>query len=152
LFWVEIINVLFFQIIRFSSEKPITGVFHLHKLFHAKHFTGHTTKYIYIKSTTVYVPSSELGLSHPLSPRNQREAHSPGGKGSGESQFRRLDKRLALCLLCGSYRLTYRTTQDVTIFVNYRVSLLTNDSLIKKNIYPKLKNLEKLHSVRKLDK
>ncbi len=37
------------------------------------------TKYIYIKSTTVYVPSSEMGLSHPLSrrqmcpsPRKQR--------------------------------------------------------------------------------
>ncbi len=26
-----------------------------------------TTKYLYIKSTTVYVPSSELGLFHPLS-------------------------------------------------------------------------------------
>ncbi len=26
----------------------------------------YTTKYMYIKSTTVYVPSSELGLSHPL--------------------------------------------------------------------------------------
>jgi hypothetical protein len=38
------------------------------------------TKYIYIQSTTVYVPSSELGLSHPpllpesvpLPPRYQR--------------------------------------------------------------------------------
>ncbi len=27
-------------------------------------------------------------------------AHSPAAKGLGESQFRRLEKRLALCLLC----------------------------------------------------
>ncbi len=69
------------------------------------------TKYIYIKSTTVYVPSSELGLSHPLSrqrvcpsPRTKGGggwAHSPADKGLGESQFRRLKKNLALCLLCG---------------------------------------------------
>jgi hypothetical protein len=48
------------------------------------------TKSIYLKSTTVYVPSSELGLSHLLS-RLQ-------GEGLGESQFRRLEKSLALCL------------------------------------------------------
>ncbi len=29
-------------------------------------------------------------------------AHSPAAKGVGESQFRRLEKRLALCLLCDS--------------------------------------------------
>ncbi len=29
------------------------------------------------------------------------EAHSPAAKGVGESQFQRLKKRLALCLLCG---------------------------------------------------
>jgi hypothetical protein len=72
--------------------------------------TGRATKYIYIKSTTVNVPSSELGLSHLLSRqrvypslRYQRGggAHSPAGKGLGESQFRRLEKSLALCLLCG---------------------------------------------------
>ncbi len=32
-------------------------------------------------------------------------AHSPAAKGVGESQFQRLEKRLALCLLCG--RTTY---------------------------------------------
>ncbi len=64
------------------------------------------TKYVYIKSTTVYVPSSELGLSqsHPLSrqqvwpsPRNQPKGgtHSPSGKGFGVSQFRRLKKKLS---------------------------------------------------------
>jgi hypothetical protein len=35
-------------------------------------------------------------------PRNQRRAHSPAGEGLGESQFRRLEKKLALCLLCGN--------------------------------------------------
>jgi len=66
-----------------------------------------TTKYIYIKNTTVYVPSSELGLSQPLSrqrvcpsSQNRVGAHSPAGEGLGESQFRRLEKSLALCLLC----------------------------------------------------
>jgi hypothetical protein len=37
------------------------------------------TKYVYIKSTTVYVPSSELGLS-------------PADEGLEEFQFRRLEK------------------------------------------------------------
>jgi Cft2 family RNA processing exonuclease len=53
-------------------------VFALGKTFHHPVFAL-GTKYIYIKSTTLYVPSSELGLSHPLScqqvcpsPRNQR--------------------------------------------------------------------------------
>ncbi len=60
------------------------------------------TKYIYIKSTTVYVPSSKLGLSRPLSRqrvcpsrRYQRGAHSPAYEGLGESQFRRLEKKLS---------------------------------------------------------
>ncbi len=50
------------------------------------------TKYLYIKGTTVYVPSSELILSHPLSrkrvcpfpPEPKGEgAHSPVGEGFG---------------------------------------------------------------------
>jgi hypothetical protein len=50
-----------------------------------------TTKYIHIKSTstTVYVPSSDLGLSHPLS----RE----GVRGWGTSNFNDWRKSLALC-------------------------------------------------------
>ncbi len=39
------------------------------------------TKYVYIKSTTVYVPSSELGLSQPLS--RQRVFPSPQERGGG---------------------------------------------------------------------
>jgi len=64
------------------------------------------TKYIYIQITE-YVPSSELGLSHLLSrqrvcpsPRYQGGAHSLPGEGLGEFQFWRLEKSLALCLLC----------------------------------------------------
>jgi hypothetical protein len=59
-------------------------------------------KYVYIKSTKVYVPWSELGLSQPLSrqgvclsPRTGEGAHSPGGEGMGESQFRRLETKLS---------------------------------------------------------
>ncbi len=37
-------------------------------------------------------------------PTNQGGAHSPVGKLLGESQFRRLEKSLALCLLCGDTR------------------------------------------------
>jgi hypothetical protein len=67
--------------------------------------SGQTTKYVFRKSTTVYVPSSELGLSQPPltrqrlcpSPQNRRGggAHSPAGEGLGESQFRRLEKKLS---------------------------------------------------------
>ncbi len=66
------------------------------------------TKYVYIKSTTVYVPSSELGLSQPLS--RQRVWPSPriggGGhtrlrvRGWGSPNFDDWRKSLALCLLC----------------------------------------------------
>ncbi len=61
-----------------------------------------------LKSSTVYVPSSELGLSQtPLSPasvplpQNRGGGHSPAGEGLGETtnsdDWR---KSLALCLLC----------------------------------------------------
>jgi hypothetical protein len=71
-----------------------------------------TTKYVYIKSTTVYVPSSELGLPQPLS--RQRECPSPQNRGGGGGHTRlqvwgwgspNADdwrKSLTLCLLCGS--------------------------------------------------
>jgi hypothetical protein len=46
------------------------------------------TKYVYIKSTTVYVPSSELGLSQPLS--RQRVCPSPQNRvwGGGHTRLR----------------------------------------------------------------
>ncbi len=37
----------------------------------------------------------------PLPPRTGGGAHSPAGEGLGESQFRRREKSLALCILCG---------------------------------------------------
>ncbi len=57
----------------------------------------------------MYVPSLELGLPHPFSRKQVCPppgpkgggAHSPAAKGVRESQFQRLEKRLALCLLCG---------------------------------------------------
>ncbi len=39
------------------------------------------TKYLYLQSTIVYVPSLELGLSHPLS--RQRVCPSPRKQGGG---------------------------------------------------------------------
>jgi hypothetical protein len=60
---------------------------------------------IYIQSTTVFVPSLELGLSHPFSRqrvcsspppvRKGGEAYSPAGEGLWQSQFRRLEKKLS---------------------------------------------------------
>jgi hypothetical protein len=65
------------------------------------------TKYVYIQSTTVYVPSSQLGLSHPLS--RQRVCPSPRYQGGGHTRLRVRGwgspnsddwrKSLALCLL-----------------------------------------------------
>ncbi len=56
-------------------------------------FIHHCTKYLYIQSTTVYVPSSELGLPLPLSRKQALPpgpnvgggggAHRPGGMGVG---------------------------------------------------------------------
>ncbi len=75
------------------------------------HYFWVTLYCIYFQRTTVYVPSSELWLSHPLSsqrvcpsPRNQRGgtlAYGWGIWGSPNSDDWR--KSLALCLLCGLY-------------------------------------------------
>jgi hypothetical protein len=80
-----------------------TVIILIHAQLHLHPNIPHPTKYIHIKSTTVYVPSLELGLSHPLSrqrvcrsPRNQRVglgANSRAGEGLGESQFQRLEKK-----------------------------------------------------------
>ncbi len=59
----------------------------------------------------MYFPSSELGLSQPLAPVSPASVplppdpggggHSPAGEGLGESQFRRLEKKLSiLATLC----------------------------------------------------
>jgi hypothetical protein len=75
-----------------------------------------TTKYSiqYIKSTTVYemsprrnwgspTPSFASECFPPPGSKGGGGGHSPAGKGLGESQFRRLEKSLALCLLCVRY-------------------------------------------------
>jgi hypothetical protein len=71
------------------------------------------TKYMHIKSTIVYSMFHRRNWDSPLlsrkrvspSPRTNggggRE-HSPACEGVGASQFRRLEKSLALCLLRGS--------------------------------------------------
>jgi hypothetical protein len=43
-------------------------------------------------------------------------AHSPAAKGVGESQFQRLEKRLALCLLCGRVPISNEGTYTVVLF------------------------------------
>ncbi len=66
----------------------------------------------YYMYSVLYVPSSELGLSQPLSrqgvcpyPQNRGGGGSPAGEGLGESQFRRLEKKLStLPTLCSSLR------------------------------------------------
>jgi hypothetical protein len=74
-------------------------------------YLGMTTKYVYIKSTTAYVPLSELGLSQPLC--RQRVYPSPQNRWGGGGHTRLLvrgwespnsddwRKSLSLCLLCG---------------------------------------------------
>ncbi len=62
----------------------------------------------------MYVPSLELGLPHPFS-------RKPAAKGVGESQFQRLEKRLALCLLCGGtnwYALPSYKIADVFLYTS----------------------------------
>jgi hypothetical protein len=88
------------------QARAIIDILHEFKISSVK-VRVQSTKYVYIKATTVYVPSSELGLSQPVSrqrvcpsPQNRGggvEAHSPAGEGLGESQFR---QRKALPTLC----------------------------------------------------
>ncbi len=65
------------------------------------------------KSTTVYVPSSELGLSQHLSRQRVCPSRQKGGhtrlrvRGWGSLNSDDLRKSLALCLLCGAYILIF---------------------------------------------
>jgi hypothetical protein len=76
------------------------------------------TKYIHIKSTTVYVPSLELGLSHPFSrqrvcpyPRNNRVGGHTRVRVRGWGSLNSNDwrKSLALCLLCGRNTCSFKS-------------------------------------------
>ena len=81
------------------------------------------TKYVFIKSTTVYVPSSELGLSQPIS--RQRVFPSPqkqGGGGTlacgwgvgGSPNSDDWRKSLALCLLCDLFFYLFQGSENLT--------------------------------------
>ncbi len=88
----------------------------------------------------MYVPSLELGLPHPFirkrvcplpppGPKGGGGAHSPAAKGVGESQFQRLEKRLVLCLLCGSHSMRdglsfLKTSALLLLIKSYRIRLL----------------------------
>jgi hypothetical protein len=76
------------------------------KTVHSQTTLDQSTKYVHIKSTRVYIPFSELGLSQsfsrlrvcPSSHCSQNRGgggHSRAGEGLGESQFRRLEKKLS---------------------------------------------------------
>ncbi len=84
---------------------------HIYPPLHMRHTYCHKVHLYTAQSTKVNVPSSELGLSHPLSrqrvypsPRYQRGGgHTRLGEGLGEPQFRGLEKKLStlptLCML-----------------------------------------------------
>ncbi len=83
--------------------------------------------YVYLKSTTVYVPSSELG---PLSrqrvcppPGSGGRAHSPAVEGLGESQFWRLKIKLStLPTLC------LEALQSVQSYINIFLTFFIHSS------------------------
>ncbi len=83
------------------------------------------TKYVYTECATVYVPSSKLGLSQPLSrqrvcpspPERGGGAHSPAAEGSPNSD----DRRKSLALLCD----TTTQEQEHGGFHTYRSSFHT---------------------------
>ncbi len=87
---------------RFSTSGFSQNSFPLHKGPYAQ-----STKYKeYHMQCTVYPLVGIETLPTPLSPASVPlppeggGAHSPADEGLGESQFRRLEKNLALCLLC----------------------------------------------------
>jgi hypothetical protein len=95
------------------SSSPKIGIVNVPKreytVFLPPHWV-HPTKLIYLQSTTVFVPSSRnwdsptLSLASECAPPAGTKgggAFPPAGEGLGESQFRRLEQSLTLCLLCG---------------------------------------------------
>jgi hypothetical protein len=86
-----------------------------------------STKYIYIKITTVYMsprrnwdsPNPSLASECASTPGNKGGGHnSLAGEGLGESQFPRLEKTLALCLLCDyTHKANIRDGRETVHFV-----------------------------------
>jgi hypothetical protein len=63
-------------------------------------------------------------------------AHSPAAKGVGESQFQRLEKRLALCLLCDVWpRIPFRHKTKHTCYQNPNPSRETVPSKLAKQMF-----------------
>jgi hypothetical protein len=58
---------------------------------------------------TLPPPLSPASVPLPPEPKGGGGAHSPAAKGLGEFQFRRLEKSLALCLLCGSTAILFHS-------------------------------------------
>ncbi len=46
-------------------------------------------------------------------------AHSPAAKGVGESQFQRLEKRLALCLLCACWSQNLIADLELALYLKF---------------------------------
>ncbi len=89
-----------------SFDKPSSkkcGNFYVEITTWAQKTSVYGIKYLYIKSTTVYplvgieYPPTPLPQASVPSPPDQRVGgtHSPAAKGVGESQFRRLEKKLS---------------------------------------------------------
>ncbi len=64
---------------------------------------------------TLPPPLSPASVPLPLEPKGWG-ANSPAGEGLGESQFRRLEKSLALCLLCGVKYTIGETSEQIGVF------------------------------------
>ncbi len=71
--------------------------------YQLKYRTVQNTKYLYVRVPQCMSPRQNIGVSQPLSrqrvcPCSQNRgggAHSPAGEGLGDSQFRRLEKKLS---------------------------------------------------------
>jgi hypothetical protein len=99
----SVILAQIFAVVILFPALPPSSSFRLHSLCLLLHGDNHK---VHILSTTVYVPSSELGLSHLLSrqrvcpsPRTKKGGGRVRGWGSPNSDDCR--KSLTLCLLCG---------------------------------------------------
>ncbi len=75
------------------------------------------------------IPSLASECAPPPEPKGGGVAHSPAGEGVGESLFRRLEKSLALCLLC-AYR-PRPIQHPLSVFFEF---LIWPDSLFKYSI------------------
>jgi hypothetical protein len=99
--------------------------------------------YVYIQSTTVYAPSSELGLPQPLSrkqvcppPRtNGWGTHSPPAKGWGSFNSDDWKKNKALCLHCMWTHVKGHADELCSVVLQYiYLRVFMNNALHKENM------------------